>query len=179
MKRIIVPIACVLLISSLVFGFNLNTEQGAQKAVQTWYTLTTGHHMASDTVNYIVGTVFYASRQFKVPTDVILGIMSTESSFIPTAINGISVGLMQVQPRTEEFVRRYYGSMIPPGKLISISCNIIVGTAYLGYLTHVFTTIKSTHLREDVIRNYYGASPADTLRYYYRVEKNIHNMESW
>jgi len=187
MKRFIVSITCVLLVaSSLAFGFDLFSSDGAYEAIQTWHTLATYHRMLPDTARYITLSVFYSSKRFNVPVEDILGIMAVESSFIPTTQNGSCTGLMQITPKIANLVIKYWN--LPKGNPSEIWYNVLYGTAYFAYLN------QRRDLRINTTEYYYYGISTGTptvkalqhykltdkaIKYYKLVGKAIDTMRAW
>ena len=168
MKKIIITFI-IFIFSISVFAFNLNTISGIQNSIQRWYKLTTGKNMSINNIKCITNSIIISSKRFNISIPTIMGVIAVESSFIPTATNGVSVGLMQVQPNTLKFVRRYFH--IPNGDLNNIKYSITIGTAYLSYL-------KSLNLtRQEMIEDYNGGP--NKAHYYIMVENAISKMISW
>lgn len=168
MKKICIIFILVLCASS-IFAFNLNTFYGIESSIQKWYMLTTNTSMSTNDVFNMAITIIYVSKFFNIQIPIIMGIIAVESSFIPTASNGISIGLMQVQPNTFTFVKKHFN--IKNGKLNNITYNIIIGVGYLKYLKSLGLTNKQ------MIEDYNGG--ANKVKYYYMVEHAINKMKSW
>jgi soluble lytic murein transglycosylase-like protein len=170
-KVLAVVLLALAMTATTALSYDLNTKQSAKLAIQRWYTLTTGHNMQQTTLNEIADYVFSTAQMYDIEPKMVLGIMAIESSFIPTATNGISKGLMQVQPDTAKFVQRYYG--VISGDLYIIPLDILYGIEYLAYLKHLGLS------EEGMVRSYNGASAEKTLSYYKRYLSAVSRMESW
>lgn len=76
---------------------------------------------------------YEASLEYNLEFGFVLGIMRVESRFNPNARSYCgAVGLMQLMPRTAQYIAKKYD--IKYNNLYDIESNIKIGTAYLHYL---------------------------------------------
>ena len=81
------------------------------------------------------------ANEFGVSLPLILAVVKTESNFNPNAVSKKgAIGLMQVMPKTCEFVCKLYNLDID--NLFEPTFNLMVGTLYLKYLLNKFNDEK-------------------------------------
>lgn len=74
--------------------------------------------------------------------NLIYAVIMAESGFNETALSAKgAVGLMQIKPETAEFMRVVYS--LPAGDLLSGEYNVLVGGAYLKYLSGKFSDFSA------------------------------------
>lgn len=93
------------------------------------------------------------AKIYKVPQELIVSIIMSESSFVPTAVSAAGAyGLMQVTKNTADFMKMH-------GSLFNPQMNIYVGVKYLRFLL--------TYFKNDMIKAIaaYNAGPKRIIQY--------------
>jgi len=73
------------------------------------------------------------------PTDLVMKMMETESTFNPGARSSAgAIGLMQLKPDTAEWIRRKMGVSDPSSSMLNPEVNVHTGMLYFNYLLNKY-----------------------------------------
>ncbi len=85
-----------------------------------------------------------ASARFDVSSNLIRAVIYAESGFSVTAVSRAgAVGLMQLLPSTALWLAEREGITLSEGALFDAKINVLLGAAYLKYLTERFSDLKT------------------------------------
>ncbi|CEP77621.1 MAG: transglycosylase SLT domain-containing protein [Defluviitoga tunisiensis] len=116
--------------------------------ISTQYNIAVGKNMPPERLNELVNAIMESSKIFEISPLLITAIIDTETNFKNIIGPYGEIGYMQIRPTTAKFIiEEYYSlfeslnytqkeiSWIEQRLLVDPRYNILVGTAYLKYLT--------------------------------------------